>query len=101
MDLVRKFEKSRSQGRRSIAKDAEKYAHEFGVQLVLKHPLSKAVRSETKEEIPNERVSKVIENTMNNIRMKTIKGQKKKVVRKVCRDEMVRGGCRGLFQWVT
>ena len=77
MDLVRKFdEKSRSQGRRSIAKDAEKYANEMGVQLDFKHPLSKAVTSETKEEIPNERVCKVIENTMNNIRMETIKGQK-------------------------
>ena len=77
MDLVRKFdEKSRSQDRRSIAKDTEKYANEMGVLLDLKHPLSKAVSSETKEQIPNERVSKVIENIMNNKRMEKIEGQK-------------------------
>ena len=87
MDLVRKFDENcRSQGRRSIAKDAEKYGNEMGVQLDLKHPLSKAVSSETKEEIPHERVSKVIKNTMNNKRME-------KMARKVCRDELVRGGC--------
>ena len=73
MNLVRKFdEKSRRKGRRSIAKDEEKYANEMRVQLVLKHPLSRAVSSETKREIPNERVSKLLENTMNNIRMETL-----------------------------
>ena len=46
------------------------------MQLELKHPLSKAVGSETKKEIRNERVSKVRENTMNNKRMEKIKGQK-------------------------
>ena len=75
MDLVRRFdEKSRSQSRRSIVKDSEKYASEMGAQLDLKHASPKAVSSETKEEIPN--AGKVVENTMNNMRMETIKGQK-------------------------
>ena len=76
MELVRQFdEKCERNGRRSIVKDAKKYAEEMGLELSLS-PGAVGTTTESNEDISSEKVGKVMQYSMNAKRMDTIKDQK-------------------------
>lgn len=72
MELVRQFdEKCETTGRRSIVKDAKNYAEEMG--LVLSHsPGAVVTATVSNEDIPSEKVGKVMQNSMNAKRLDSI-----------------------------
>ena len=76
MELVRQFdEKCERNGRRSIVKDAKKYAEEMGLELSLS-PGAVVTTTDSNEDISSEKVGKVMQNSMNAKRIDTIKDQK-------------------------
>ena len=76
MQLVRQFdEKCERNGRRSIVKDAKKYAEEMGLELSLS-PGAVVTTTDSNEDISSEKVGKVMQNSMNAKGIDTIKDQK-------------------------
>ena len=76
MELVRQFdEKCERNGRRSIVKDAKKYAEEMGLELSLS-PGAVVTTTGSNEDNSSEKVGKVMQYSMNAKRMDTIKDQK-------------------------
>ena len=75
MEPVRRFdEKCERNGRRSIVKDAKKYAEEMGVELS-PSPGIVVTTTESNEDISSEKVGKVMQYSINAKRMDTIKDQ--------------------------
>ena len=76
MQLVRQFdEKCERNGRRSIVKDAKKYAEEMGLELSLS-PGAVVTTTDSNEDISSEKVGKVMQNSMDAKGIDTIKDQK-------------------------
>ena len=74
--LVRQFdEKCERNGRRSIVKDAKKYAEEMGLELSLS-PGAGVTTTESNEDISSDKVGKVMQYSVNAKRMDAIKEQK-------------------------
>ena len=95
MELVRRFdEKCERNGRRSIVKDAKKYAEEMGLELSLS-PGAVVTTTESNEDISSEKVGKVMQYNMNAKRMKY--NQRPKVARKFNVDPVDRYRSSGLL----
>ena len=76
MELVRQFdEKCEGNGRRSIVKDAKKYAEEMDLELSLS-PGAVVTTTGSNKDISSEKVGKAMQYSMNAKRMDTIKDQK-------------------------
>ena len=75
-ELVRLFdEKCERNGRRSIVKDAKKYAEEMGLELSLS-PGAVVTTTESNEDISSDKVGKTVQYSVNAKRMDAIKDQK-------------------------